>query len=292
MPRTPSRPDNRRIGPLTPHLFTPGPERPVRAKRHHIRADQVIVPHRHPWAQFAFSPTGVMRLTASTGTYIVPPSRAVWVPPEVEHAVTVLGDTDILTLYLHQDDGRCGPDVPAAAEAPWRQCRVLEISELLRALVMAADARPDPLGHGGRSLLAGDDEAQRREARLNALILDELRRARPVPLGIPLPADPRLRTLCEAVIDDPTRHPTLDAWARDTGASARTVARLFQQELGTSFGLWRQQVLLAKALGMAARRQPLKRIAAELGYASPSAFTAMVKRAVGLPPARFFGAAL
>jgi AraC-like DNA-binding protein len=32
-------------------------------------------------------------------------------------------------------------------------------------------------------------------------------------------------------------------------------------------------------------------IAAELGYASASAFTAMVRRSVGAPPARFFGSA-
>jgi AraC-like DNA-binding protein len=92
------------------------------------------------------------------------------------------------------------------------------------------------------------------------------------------------------VLDDPTRHATLDGWARDSGASPRTIARLFRSELGTSFGPWRQQVLLARALSLAARRQPMARIASELGYASPSAFTAMVRRSVGMPPSRFFAA--
>ena len=68
----------------------------------------------------------------------------------------------------------------------------------------------------------------------------------PVPLGIALPRDKRLRALCEAVIDDPTRHASLAGWAAEAGASARTVARLFRQELATSFGPWRQQVLLAQ----------------------------------------------
>ena len=78
--------------------------------------------------------------------------------------------------------------------------------------------------------------------------------------------------------------------AREAGASVRTVARLFRQELGTTFAEWRQQVLLAKALSMAARRRPMAHIAAELGYASASAFTAMVRRTVGEPPSRFFAA--
>jgi AraC-like DNA-binding protein len=90
------------------------------------------------------------------------------------------------------------------------------------------------------------------------------------------------------MLDDPARHAGIDAWARDAGASARTVARLFRSELGMSFGQWRQQALLTRAVTLAARGQPMSHIAAELGYASPSAFSAMVRRAVGAPPSRFF----
>lgn len=273
----------RAIGPLTPHLFVPTAQRPVRAKVHHLRTDVIVQPHSHPWAQVAFSFTGVTRLTVADGTFIVPPSRALWIPAGVEHAVTVLADTDVHTLYLHQPRGRCGPGAMRRDEqAAWRQCRVLEVSELLRALVLEMDMRPD-------DAQPPDAAALQREARLNALALDELRRAAPVPLGVDLPADKRLRTLCEAVLEDPTRHATLAGWARDAGASPRTVARLFRQELGTGFAQWRQQVLLAKAVSLAATKRPMSHIAAELGYASASAFSAMVRRSVGAPPSRFLG---
>ncbi|CAM5796376.1 AraC family transcriptional regulator [Rhizobacter fulvus] len=269
------------VGPLTPHLYMPDAARPVRAKRQRLNTDTRVVPHSHPWAQLAVSATGVVRLTVAHGTYIVPPSRALWIPPGVEHAVSVVEDADLLTLYLHQPRGRCGPRVARAEEAAWRQCRVLEVSDLLRALVLELDATPD----GG--IAAPEADALRREARLSALVLDELRRARPVPLGVDLPTDKRLRSLCEAVLDDPARHATLDDWARACGASSRTVARLFRSELGTSFLQWRQQVLLARAVTLAVRRWPMARIATELGYASPSAFSAMVRRSVGAPPSRF-----
>jgi AraC-like DNA-binding protein len=254
----------------------------MRAKLQHLTTDTRVVPHQHPWAQVAISATGVVRLTASDGTYIVPPSRAVWIPPGLEHAVTVVEDADLLTLYLHQPRGRCGPGVARGDEAPWRQCRVLEVSSLLRALALEMDKRPD--GHGAPPAGA----ARLREQRLAALIADELRRAPPVPLGVDLPAEKRLRALCEAVLDDPARHATLGGWASEVGASTRTITRLFRSELGTSFGQWRQQVLLARALSLAARRRPMGRIASELGYASASAFTAMVRRSVGQPPRRFF----
>lgn len=270
------------VGPLTPHLYAPTPLRPIRAKLHRLTTDQRVVPHRHPWAQLAMSATGVVRLTVEHGTYLVPPSRALWIPPGVEHAVSVVEDADLRTLYLHQPRGRAGPAVPRVEEAPWRQCRVLEVSPLLRELVMAMDVRPDG------APTAPDEDALQRERRLGALVRDELRRAPPVRLGVPLPSDKRLRALCEAVLDDPTRHDALADWARDAGASSRTVARLFRQQLGTGFVQWRQQVLLAKALALAARKLPMARIAAELGYASPSAFSAMVRRSVGAPPSAFF----
>src|SRR2546423_5442014 len=266
------------IGPLTPHLFEPTAERPVRAKLHRLLTDTRVVPHHHPWGQLALSATGIVRLTVEHGTYLVPPSRALWIPPGVQHAVSVVEDADTVTLYLRRPPGHRGTP---AEQAAWGQCRVLEVSDLLRALVMAMDTRPD----GAAPLNA---EALQRERRISALVLDELRRAHPVRLGVDLPADKRLRTLCEAVLDDPTRHATLDGWARDSGASPRTVARLFRQELGTTLVQWRQQVLLAKALSLAARKLPMATIAAELGYASPSAFSAMVRRSVGAPPRRFF----
>ena len=269
---------------LTPHLFVPSSARPVRAKMRQLRADTQVMPHSHPWAQVAISTQGVIRLTVAQGTYIVPPSRALWIPPGVEHAVTMVEDADLRTLYFHQARGRCGPGVPRAEEAPWQQCRVLEVSDLLRALVREMPTTPDDAAPP----LSAD--ALRRERHLSALIVDELRRASAVKLGVDLPRDKRLRHLCEAVLADPTRHETLADWACDTGASPRTVARLFRQELGSTFTQWRQQVILAKAVALAAGRLPINQIAAELGYNSPSAFSAMVRRAVGEAPARFLSA--
>jgi AraC-like DNA-binding protein len=269
--------------PIDPDRYAPTPQRPVRAKVRRLRADTRVVPHRHPWAQVAFSATGVCRVTAAEQTCIVPPSRAVWIPPDVEHAVTVVEDAELRTLYLQPMHGRpialgAAAGAPEGADDGWRRCRVLEVSPLLRELVQQLCVEP------------GAGAAGERERCIAALVQDELARARPVALGIALPPDKRLRALCEAVLDDPARHPTLEGWAREAGASPRTVARLFRQQLGTSFAQWRQQVLLAKAVSMSARKRPMSHIAAELGYASASAFSAMVRRSVGMSPSRLLAA--
>lgn len=269
------------VPPQDPRRFVPTAARPVRAKVRHLDPDTEIQPHSHAWAQVALSVSGVARITAGHSTYLVPSGRAVWIPPSIEHVVTVVEAAELRTLYIHQDARAPGPGVPAARSAPWRQCRVLEVSALLRELVLQMDIEMDGTAPVTPELLA-------RERRLGELALDELRRAAPVKLGIELPQDKRLRALCEAVLHDPSRHATLQGWAQEAGASDRTVARLFRQELGTTFAAWRQQVLLAKALALAARKRPMAHIAAELGYASASAFTAMVRRSVGQPPRRFF----
>jgi AraC-like DNA-binding protein len=270
------------IPPLDPRRYAPTPERPVRAKARRLEPDTEIIPHRHAWAQVAISISGVARITAGDGTYLVPASRAVWIPPAIEHAVTVVEAAELRTLYVHQEPGAAGPGVPGDECEAWRGCRVVEVSPLLRELVLQMDIEMDGNAAPTPELLA-------RERRLGELALDELRRAAPLRLGLTLPQDKRLRALCEAVIADPTRHATLEAWAAEAGASSRTVARLFRQQLGSSFGPWRQQVLLARALTLAAQGRPMGVIAADLGYASASAFTAMVRRSVGAPPGRFFG---
>ena len=166
-------------------------------------------------------------------------------------------------------------------DAAWQECRVMEASPLLRALVVEMDVGSDLV-----TPLPAD--VQERERHLSALVCDEIRRAPVIHLGVRLPQDKRLKNLCEAVLEDPTRHETLEQWVQDTGASLRTVARLFRSELGCTFTQWRQQVVLSQAVALAARKLPIAQIAAELGY-TPSAFSALVRRTVGMSAAAFLG---
>lgn len=258
------------IPPIDPQRYAPSTERPLRGKARVMAHQMNIQPHEHDWGQLVFSVTGAVRVSTERNTYIVPPSRAVWIPPDVVHAVSAIERADLRTLYL----------LPGllAGEA-WSACRVIEVAPLLRELVLALPTEP------------AMPAEQPRERLLTELIINELNRARALRLGVELPQDKRLRRLCEAMLNAPGRFTSLDAWAAEVGASARTISRLFRDELGTSYAQWRSQVLLAHALSLAARQQPMSHIASELGYASASAFTAMVTRTVGMPPSRFFAEA-
>jgi len=256
--------------------FRPSRQRPVRVRSRTLPVDTHFEPHRHAWSQLAYCASGILQVTVQQAqpggediTYIVPPSRAVWIAPGARHAVHVLEAAEFRTLYI---DASVTP-------AGWDGCRVIVVSALLRELIHHLDAVPLP---------------RPREEMLTGLVLDEITHADPQALGVPLPApggDKRLRALCEAVLRSPAERASLAERAAQVGASERTLARLFQSELGTSFQQWRQQAVLAHALPLLARGLPVAPVAAATGYASDSAFTAMFKAAMGQPPRQFRGQA-
>jgi AraC-like DNA-binding protein/quercetin dioxygenase-like cupin family protein len=248
----------------------PDPGRPVRVRARSLPVDTHFEPHHHAWAQLAYCASGIVQVTVAAPdevTYIVPPSRAVWIAPGARHAVHVLEAAEFRSLYI---------DASATPEG-WAGCRMLVVSNLLRELIHALDAP------------SGLEPA--REALLAQLVLDELCNAHTQALGVPMPhpqtGDKRLRALCEAVLRAPAERPTLADWAVDIGASERTVARLFRTGLGTSYQQWRQQAVLAHALPLLARGTSISQVAAATGYASDSAFSAMFKAAMGQSPSSF-----
>jgi AraC-like DNA-binding protein len=122
---------------------------------------------------------------------------------------------------------------------------------------------------------------------MTQLLLQELSTADQVPLHLPTPADPRLQRVCALLLEGRARGQTLDRLAPHSGASTRTLARLFRSELKTTFLRWRQHAGLARALSQLAGGASVKAAARSAGYHSASAFTAMFRRALGVTPTRY-----
>jgi AraC-like DNA-binding protein/quercetin dioxygenase-like cupin family protein len=240
--------------------------RPVAAMAKEFGDGHHIAPHTHERAQLIFAARGVMTISTPFGAWVVPPQRALWMPAGTVHEIRMAGTVSMRTLYVRSDDAReCLPDT----------IRVVAVSPLLRELILRACSLPvlyDEAGPDGRVM---------------KLIIDELAALPSLALDLPMPRDRRLHALCQRLRANPGDARSLDAWARDCGASARTLARLFRKETGLGFGDWRQQARLLAALARLAEGQPVTRIAPELGYDSASAFAAMFKRALGAPPSRY-----
>jgi AraC-like DNA-binding protein len=154
---------------------------------------------------------------------------------------------------------------------------VIAVSTLLRELILRACTLPVLYDESGP------------DGRIVALILDEIAALPSLALDLPMPRDPRVRRICQALRADPGATSTLDEWARTAGASSRTLARRFARETGLTFADWRQQARLLAAMARLAAGESITTIALDLGYDSPSAFSAMFRRALGTSPSRYLG---
>ena len=228
--------------------------------------DSFIRPHHHNISQLIYAATGVITVETAQGIWVVPPTRAVWVPASTGHSIKISGNVQLRTLQF-------GPDIPPI---DIEKCSVVQVSPLLRAGIIRAMDFP------------GDYGADSTEGRLAAVILDEIRSADVAPLHLPMPTDVRARRVAVEFCADPSNRQPCAAWAHAVGASERTLERRFHTETGMSFGKWQQQARLLKALEILAAGQSVTVAAYDVGFKSPSAFIVMFRSAMGDTPSRYF----
>jgi AraC-like DNA-binding protein len=209
---------------------------------------------------------GVISVNTTDGTWVVPPHQAVWVPAGITHEVSSRGGLSMRSLYIH----------PALSADLPDKCCVVAIRPLLRELILEIMQLP------------ADYPAAGPEARLVAVLLDQLQRLQPVPLHLPLPSDRRLYIIAQTLTANPADNRTLQQWVASTGASVRTLARLFVRDTGMSFIEWRTRLRILNAIERLGSGHPVTEIAYDLGYASPSAFIAMFRKTMGVSPTHYF----
>src|SRR5579871_2972670 len=223
--------------------------------------------HSHVRGQLWFVNSGLVQTRTEEGSWLLPPHRAGWMPPGVMHTVMVSGAMSGWGVFITPELSACLPNHPC----------VLGASDLLRELVKRAceftwERNPDE-----------------RQRRVLDVLMDEIRHAPRESLHLPMPTDRRLLRIAHAVIEQPQDNRSLEDWADWAAISPRTLSRLFRAQTALSFAQWRQQARLSLSLEQLAEGTPVATVADNLGYANPSAFIAMFRRAFGLPPARYFG---
>ncbi len=221
--------------------------------------------HRHDWHQLVFAETGVVQVVADDRVWVVPPTRALWVPAGTPHALTMRGFVSLRTLYV--------PDTEGDAVRPGA---VIAVGPLLHALIV-------------RCVEIGivDADADPAVGPLHALTRQELARAPTLPLELALPRDAAARRIAQRVLDDPADARSLAQLCRGSGASKRTLERRFVAETAMTFGIWRTAARLRAALPMLAAGRSVTDTALAVGYDSPSAFVAAFRRSMGVTPGAY-----
>jgi AraC-like DNA-binding protein len=220
--------------------------------------------HIHRRGQLLHAVSGIMRVETAEAVWIVPPARALWLPPQWPHSVTMRSRVDMRTVYIDEAKCRSLPRQPALAE----------ISGLLRELILALLDEPVDYDESGRGGVVA------------RLILTELARLQERRLEVPMPRDPRALRVARALLDNSSIDFGLDRWADQAGASRRTLARIFRSETGLGFAEWRARLRAIDGLARLSDGASVADTAESVGYASPSAFSAMIRRTLGTPPRR------
>jgi hypothetical protein len=224
-----------------------------------------ITPHWHARAQFIFAVEGTMSVRTPRRAWIVPPSRALWVPSRTIHEIQTYGIVEMRSLYVSD----------AAAQGMPSSCVVLSVTALLRELVVRAVALPVRYDEDG------DDGL------LMRLLMAEIRRLPQCALDLPLPESPDLTALCERILSDLSTRRPCGFEADSMNTSSRTLYRRFLKETGITFARWKQQARLLESIRRLAEGAPVTTVAMDLGYESASAFSTMFRRSLGIAPRAF-----
>ena len=238
--------------------------RPVAALARDYAQGEHVPPHEHSKAQLIYATEGTMTVLTREGRWVLLPERAVWVPAYTRHAIHMRSTVRMRTLFFDQ-----------SVQSPNNGCAVVAVSPLLRELIIAMLRQPRAYPKAGRA------------AHMAALICDELRFTRVLPMQLPWPRDARLRRLCAAMQRKPSQRHSVDYWAGEGAISSRTLLRLFRKELGMGFQEWRTQLMLLEAQARLAQGQSSSRIAHALGYDSHAAFCAMFRKTLGTAPRHY-----
>lgn len=227
-------------------------------------------PHAHRESELMYLVRGELLCEASSALWIVPPQSALWIPANVTHRIRARAPLEGYCVFV--EAGRA-PNLP-------QDCCAVSVTPLLRELLLRLAKRPPHYD------LQGPD------ARLVSVLLDELATVSIEKHRLPMPFDPRLRRLVDAMAANPADRATTQAWAKRIGVGERTLNRLLVEETGLSFGRWRQQLHIIVAIQKLSRGAAVQSVALDLGYESAGSFVTMFRKALGMSPARYMASRL
>ncbi|WP_405179957.1 AraC family transcriptional regulator [Nocardia sp. NBC_01377] len=223
--------------------------------------------HSHQRGHLVYAARGVH---TGRGTSIVPANRVAWTPAGFAHRHRAHGRTDMRILFLPAPLARLLPEEPA----------VFSATALARAALLTLTG---PRVHDADAASFNRGPL----ARVRRVLVDELRIADEQPLNLPEPRDDRLRVLARMLYEQPADNTPLPELGRAIGASARTIGRLFHDELGMTFYQWRTQLRIYHALVLLADGHDTTYVAHACGWANPSHFIATFTSIIGSTPGRY-----
>jgi AraC-like DNA-binding protein len=222
--------------------------------------------HTHDYHQLIHAIDAPTQIETARGRYVLPTGRAAWIPAGTRHR-TLVSETIGASLYFS----------PGIVTDSSQRVRVLVASPLMREMIVHATRWP--LGASENDPLAASF------LHTLALMCGEWLDAE-LPLFLPGAAHPAIVRAMDYAAADLAGATQAGAVAA-AATSERSFRRLFGKETGMGWQAWLGQARIMMAMGLLTEGRRVTDVAADVGYASLSAFAAAFAKLVGETPMSF-----
>lgn len=221
--------------------------------------------HKHVKGQLMYCSQGVSHFYGQDRYFLLPPSKAVWIPGGIEHEIKAEKFVSYRSLYIDEKQF-----LPLPAEIT-----IIQVEPVLKLLIEKF------------CLIDVSYTKDSQEYRLATVIVDFINKAKPLSLSVCCPSDKRLKVIFDSLIHSPETMMSVDEYASLAHLSARSLNRLSQKEFGMSFEKWRLQIKLMYALELLESCKSVTEVSQRLGYSNDSSFIARFKQWYGETPAQY-----
>jgi AraC-like DNA-binding protein len=225
---------------------------------------RAVLPIEAGWDQLLYAASGTMTIATPSGSWVIPPSRALWIPDSAPATIVNRFPVAVRSLYF-ASSLRALPAVN----------RAIAVHGLVRELLLhAVRSSPLRLDHRVHSALI-------------TVLVDQLHGLPEAPLWLPWPSDQRAVDAAELIANDPTRD--LRLVAGRVGAGRRTLERAFVADTGMTLGGWRRRARILRSLDSLSAGISVTETAISAGYTTPSSYVAAFRQELGQTPRQFVG---
>ena len=187
--------------------------------------------HAHSRGQIISCNSGVMEVVTNNNIWIVNSLQSVWVASNEEHQVYFPNNVKVVTAFIDKSKLKNLP----------KDSFAFDNSNFLKCLLEKIISFSNP------------NKFTQQQNRVLEVFLDEIATLKPSTTFLPTSQDKRIKIVVDDLMDDFSSRHTIDYYAHKSSVSPRTLSRLFNKELGMSYGEWKIRLKLMEAVKQLAR---------------------------------------
>ncbi len=235
------------------------------------KQEQTFPYHHHLKGQFTYIEGGISYLNTRDKAYFLPARHYIWIPPQLEHFVLHTSSTlKVANIYFTDEDDLKHPF--------FSKMGIYPVNDLLLEMLIFTERWSQTIRPGGF-----DYEFLMTLKHL----LPEISQ-HPLPIALPTTHHERLVPVLEYLQRNVSQPLHLPEVAYEFGTSARTLSRLFHQELDMSFLQYVKMYRIIRAIeDLLQTDKSITEIAYDVGYTSLATFSNTFLQMVNRRPAEF-----